>query len=472
MSDLRESLSPGDLGHIADHEALHLAANGLAVVADIAADGVTNDTAGILDAIDEAPFGGVVVIPPSAAGIVVDALTIDKCVTFMGAGPFATRFVPSSDYADPVITFAVTQDSTEGIYGNYRPALLGIGIDRSIHDGGPCLRTEAPTAWLLIRDFLASGGTRSIEHHAPNSTIADSFLWDASDACIDMDEAGLELRLYNLTLAAQVTALNTYIRLTIASGGGLKGAIYAWDVACNAVAAVTNGVVITAPSLTEVPMFWNNLIIDNVVGGGPCMDIKDIQTLNVTNGWMNGTNGNVRMDGCVNPRFRDLRLRGGTHTFEFVNDTTQGFTSECEVFTGPAYKVAASNKPTLIDVNDDVAGATDIGQVTNDAAWFMAENTHRRRWSSLRLQGMLRQREAGTAPPQGFGNMVSGVLTVTHPSITANTRFEFWRGTTGSAPGELHHDVLDNIAGTSAKIKSTSLTDNGRVHWRILGDAD
>lgn len=469
---LPESITPGDTGHITHHELLHLLANGLGVAADVSVDGVTNSTAELEAAILAAPSGGVVLLPGAAAGIVVDPITVDKAVTVVGMGPWGTRLIPSSNYADPVLTFDRTVDSSEGIWGNYGPALVGVGIDRMAHMGGPCIRTESTAAWLALHRVLCAGGTRSIEHHAPNATMQHLWLWDPSDAMIDMDEDGLELHMRHVVMSANVTALDTYIRLTIASGGGLKGAIYGDDVTGNAVAVVDNGMVVTAPSLTEVPCFFTKLVLDNVTGGGPCIDLKDIQTFTVKDGWLNGSNGCVRMDGCVNPRFESLRTRGGTHTFEWVNDTTQGFTSRCEVFTGPAYKISTANKPTLIDVDDDVAGATDIGQVTNDAAWFMAESTHRRKWSSLRLQGLLRQREGGATPPQGFGNMVSGVLTVTHASVTPNTRVEFWRGTTGVAPGELHHDVADNIAGTSFKIKSTSATDNGRVHWRILGDAD
>lgn len=471
MPVLPEDIEPDDEGHIGHHEALHQQYNGEPRLIPCQVGGVADNTAMIEDYMDNATPGDALVLPRGPIG--VNEFTVAKMLDIGGAGRFGSWFVPLTDPAGALITVDRTVDSGHGIFANYGARLHDFGIDRLANDSGPCIATTANAAWLTLRGILCSGGTRSIEHHAPNATFEDVFLWDATDAMIDMDEAGLELHLRHLVMSANVKDLDTFIRLTIASGGGLKGALYIDDVTGNTSGAVdvTNGLVITAPSLTEVPTFAEKLILDNITGGGPVIDLDHVQSITLR-GWANGSNGAVRMDGCAGIDLA-LRTRGGTHTFEFVGDATNGFRSRSEIFTGPAYKFTGT-PPTAdgFDADDWVAGATTISQVTADAeTWF---DLGRRSWRSLRLQGMLRQREVGDSPPQGFGTMVAGVLTVSHPNVQTNTRIIFWRETTGATgtPGILIHDVANNVVGTSFSILSTSATDTGRIGWRFAGDAD
>jgi hypothetical protein len=435
------------------------------------ADGVTDNTAIIDTAHDDATPGDMLVFPRGP--IAINPITFAKMLHIRGAGRFSTWFVPLTNSTDPLITVERTIDSGHGIFANYGTILEGFGINRQGHMAGPCLRTEPSAAHLTYKDVLCSGGTRGVEHHAPNALMDGLHLWDPSDCMLDMDENGLEVHMRYVVMAANVTDVDAYWRVTIspAASGGLLGGIYYGDVSCRSDPAVTvtNGLVITADSSTEVPTFPVGMVVDNVNGGGPVIDLVNVQSVSLK-GWANGTNGCVRMDGCTGVDV-EMRTRGGTHTFEFVGDSTTGFKSRSEVFTGPAYKITGT-APTEVDVDDWVAAATTIAQVTNNAGWLL--NAARRTWSSLRLQGMLRQREVGAAAPQGFGDMVAGVLTVSHTGTQTNSRVEYWRGTTGltGTPGILIHDVADNIAGTSFTIRSTSLNDTGRVHWRFLGDSD
>ncbi len=450
-------------------------------------DGVTDNTAMIEFFHDEATPGDMLVLPRGP--IAANPFTLSKMLHFRGAGRFSTWFVPLSNSTDPMITVDRTIDSGHGIFANYGPILEGFGIQRLGHMAGPCIHLTDNSPWTTLRNILCSGGTRSLEHHAPNSTLEDLFLWDASDAMIDMDESGLELHMRHVVMSANVNDLDTFIRCIISAGaaGTLLGAIYIDDVTGNTAGGgitVNNGLVISAPLnsppgggetvYTELPTFCEKLILDNINGGGPVVTLDNIATFNLVNSWLNGTNGCVDMDGCVTPQFSTNRYRGGTHTYGFgTGAVTQGFQSEgCESATGPMYKVGGSNKPDTIWTNDNVRGSSTIAQVTNDPEWFL--DAHRRAWQSLRLQGMFRQREDGDSPPQGFANLVAGVLVVPHDNVQTNTRVEFWRGTTGATgtPGLLQHDVADNVAGTSFTIKSTDLTDTGRVHWRFLGDKD
>ena len=435
------------------------------------ADGVTDNTAIIQDAHDDATPGDLLVFPRGP--IRTGALTFAKMLHLRGAGRFSTWFVPMTNMAGPLITIDTTIDSGHGIFANYGTILEGFGINRAGHMAGPCLRVTANSAHLVYRNIITSGGTRGVEHHGPNALMDGLHMWDASDAMLDMDEDGLELHMKYVAMAANVQDVAAYWRVTIspAASGGLLGGIYIGDVSCrsNPTVDVGAGLVMAADSPTEVPTFCQSLVVDNVNGGGPAIDLVNLQSVSLV-GWANGTNGVVRMDGCVNPRVA-MRTRGGTHTFEFVGDATQGFTSRSEVFTGPAYKISTANKPTLIDVDDDIAGATDIGQVTNDAAWF--ETASRRTWGERRFHGTIRRRGTGAAPPSGFAFLVAGVATVSHPLVTTNTRVKISRERVGAgAPGELFCSVADNIVGTSFTIRSTSVTDNGGVYWEFEGDAD
>lgn len=455
--------------HNEEHEDLAKWWNRREVLVPCVVDGTTDNTALIEAYHDDATPGDMLILPRGP--IAVNPFTLSKMLHLRGAGRFATWFVPLTDSTDPLITVDRTIDSGHGIFANYGPTLEGFGVQRLAHMAGPCLSLTVNSPWVTLHKVLCSGGTRSIEHHAPNATFEDVFLWDASDAMIDMDEFGLELHLRHVVMSANVVDLDTFIRVTIAGGGGLKGALYIDDVTGNTSGTVdvTNGLVMSAPSLTEVPTFAEKLVLDNITGGGPVIDLDHIQSVTLR-GWANGSHGCVRMDGCAGIDLA-LRTRGGTHTYEFVGDATTGIKSRSEIFTGPAYKITGA-VPVETDLDDAIAGATTIAQVTNNAGWLL--DAGRRTWKSLRLQGMLRQREAGASPPRGFGNLVAGVLTVSHASVQTNTRIGFYRGTAGATgtPGLLMHDVADNVAGTSFKVKSTSASDTGRVHWFFLGDAD
>jgi hypothetical protein len=435
--------------------------------------GVADNTAMIEDFMDNATPGDPLVLPRGPIG--VNEFTVSKMLNIRGAGRFGSWFVPLSDPDGPLITVDVTIDSGHGIFGNYGTTLEGFGIDRSDADAGPCMHITPNSAHVTLRDVLCSFGTKGLEHHGPNALFDGLYLWDSSDCMLDMDETGLELTMQRVFMAANVANVDAYWRLTIGAdaAGGQLGGIYGGIVVCRSDPAVSvnSGVVMSAPSLTEIPSFLQLLVVDNVNGGGPAIDLDHVQSVGLA-GWANGTAGAVRMDGCAGIQV-GMRTRGGTHTYEFVGDATNGFRSRSEVFTGPAYKFTGT-APTADgwDADDWVAGATTIAQVTNNPhTWF---DLAKRTWKSLRLQGMLRQREAGASPPQGFGTMAAGVLTVSHPNVQTNTRVDFWRETTGltGLPGELQHDVADNVANTSFKIKSTSLTDTGRIGWRFHGDAD
>ncbi len=455
------------------HEDMAKAWNRREILIPCVTDGTTDNT-GLIGAYHDAATPGDMLVLPRGP-IAVNPFTLSKMLHFRGAGRFSTWFVPLTNSTDPLITVDRTIDSGHGIFANYGTIIEGFGIDRSGHPAGPCLHATPNAAHLTYRDILCSGGTRGCEHHAPNAVMDGLHLWDASDAHLDMDEDGLEVHMRHVVMASNVTDIDTYWRVTISPGasGGLLGGIYIGDVSCRSDPAVTvtNGLVFTADSSTEVPTFCDSLVVDNVNGGGPVVDLVNVQSVSL-NGWLNGTDGCVRMDGCTGIEV-NARTRGGTHTYEFVGDETVGFKSRSEVFTGPAYKFTGTPPDAdAFDVDDWIAGATTIAQVTDDPEVFF--DLGRRSWKTLRLQGMLRQREAGASPPQGFGTMVAGVLVVNHPNVQTNTRIDFWRETTGltGTPGVAIHDVANNVVGTSFSILSTSATDTGRFGWRFHGDAD
>jgi len=482
MTTLPETIVGGTTtGHNANHVALHTRYNRAWTYVECIADGATDNTSIINAAMSAATPGDVLIFPRGA--IKTGPITVTKCLHFKGAGRFSTWFIPIAATTSPLITFARTTDSGFGIFANYGPSISDLAIYRNGYMTGPCLSITNATAWMTVKGILCSGGTKSILHRSPNATFEDCFLWDCSDCMIDLTDEGLELHLRHVVMSAQVVNLDTFIRLTMTLGGGLKGALYIDDVTGNTAGGaitVNNGITLvapaalTGPAYTEIPIFAEKLVIDNINGGGPVLTLTNIATFSMVNSWLNGTNGCVKMDGAIDPHFTNNRYRGGTHTYEFATTRiTQGFQSDgCESATSPMYKVGASNKPTDIWANDNLRGFTTIAQVTNDAPWFYG--AFRRTWNSLRLQGALRFREAGANPTSGFGTMAAGVLTVSHSSVVANTRVAYWRETTGATgtPGILQHDVADNVAATSFKIKSTSATDTGRVHWVMIGDAD
>lgn len=471
---LPEVIVPGvTTGESSDSESLNKQYNAGPKVIPFKMDG-TNETALFEQAHDESAPGSTLILP-SGGPIKIDPVVISKQLHILGGGRFSSWFVPASNTTDPLITVDRIVDSGHGIWANYGATMEGFGIDRSGHLAGPCMHTTPNAAHLTLKDILCSFGTIGLEHHAPNATFDGLYMWDQSDCMLDMDEDGLEVTMQRVFMVANVADVDTYWRLTISedAAGDLLGGIYGGIVVCrsNPAVTVTNGVVFTAPSLTEIPTFTAVIVVDNVNGGGPAYDLDHVQSIDL-NGWGNGTNGVVRMDGAAGIQ-SNMRTRGGTHTYEFVGDETVGFKSRSELFTGPAYLFNGTPPdPDAFDVDDWVSGASTIAQVTDDPEVFF--DLGRRSWKTLRLQGMLRQREDGDSPPQGVGTLVDGVLVVIHPNVQTNTRIVPWRQTTGlsGTPGLLQHDVADNIVGTSFTIKSTDLTDTSRVGWRFAGDKD
>jgi hypothetical protein len=466
---LREAVTAGvTTGHDSDHLALHRRYNAdTDVYVSVTADGTTDNTTAIQNAIDAASPGSVLRFPAGPIGC--HPLTVEKCLHLRGAGRFTTRFVPLSNTSSPILDWTLTTAGT-GIYDFYGPSIAGIGMDLSAAPSATGMKIRPAAQWFQCADFMCNGGATSIDHHGPNATFSDLVLLDASTTFFNADKDGLELHLNVIRIASNTRAVAAYMTIDFTGG---TGAVYLDDVTCNANLAggfgPGRGIDWTSSSLVEPFIFADRLIIDNVTGGGPCLTLTNMQSTTIQNSYMNGTNGCVKLDGCHNPHFDHNRYRGGspgTYIFGAVA-VTDGFVStDCEIASTPAYKVGASNKPTNFFADDRIVGATTPGQITNDVDWL----TH----SGSLLWGprYFRDRVGMENTPPVIGNQMSGVatlgaggvVTVTCPATSASlSKWLLTRQTVSGPEGDLHISAKND--GVNFQIGSSDAADRSTVYW-------
>lgn len=364
------------------------AANRPEIIIPAVLGGVVDNTTMVEDAIAAAPEQAVLRFRDP--GLVrVERFVVDKAVKILGAsGPFGTVIRPTVDTADAIVDFQVVP-SGSGLFNiDYGAGLENVGIDLTYAPTAKGLEVGSTTYWFEGRGLVISGGVRCLEHHGANSHFDRLMLFDCSDCMIYVDDDGLESSFSRINMARNVAALtDAYMKVILASGGQ-KGDLRLDRLQCGSNTAVgdTNfGMLITAPTLTNLPVFARGVTLDNLTGdAGAGLVLTNIESVDFAGGWINsagtgvGDSGGpcVKITGGGDMSFRGNKYRGGgasPKTYEFVGGSTRGFTSKDNYCpTGPVYYLPGSGKPTDMRCDDDIVGATDVTQITNDPTSFRA----------------------------------------------------------------------------------------------------
>jgi hypothetical protein len=446
-------------------------------------DGVFNCDVPIAAAIAAVPSGGVIKVRnPGICSCSPTAWNVTKTFTLQGpptAGEYAWWIKPTADVAvegDPII-FLDPPAPSGTVRAKYGPAVENVGIDMSGLTKAVGVSIGTGAHWARIKGLYTSGGWRGWECHGPNAKIDGFNSTDPVDCGWFVDDDGLETEVLNGTTARNIAGTtDAYFKVHLSSGGQ-KGDLKVKNIrgTCSLGSAVVNKLFeVSAPVLTGLPCFMEGVILDNAEDGA---DITNIQDFGFKDGWMNCAAGSgfcFNLDGCLDPVFEGNRYLGGFGggTYRFIGATTDGFTSKnnkCP--TGPVYWVSPTNKPTNIDVDDDIKGASVLAQVTNDVDWFAAAS--RLDWSAHNFRNLVAISGAVPilqSPMIAVGTMVAGEVTIDAPGVDpALTNFIPFVVTRGGTTGSLSVSNRNPTGGTgglgSVTIVSSSASDTSTIGY-------
>jgi hypothetical protein len=367
-----------------------------AVVIPAVVGGVVDNTSMIEDKVGEAIANGngsVRFADPGPVGVTAIP-AIEAALRMVGAGGrFGTQLVALEDTADPIVYF--NMPGSGDIWDIYGPSIERIGINLYGADSATGIKTGTNTGWFEAERVAVAGGYRSIDHNGPNAFFERCLLMDASDCMVHVTDNGLEVSFEKMNLARNSVGTTDAFMKVILATDGQKGDLRLTRIQGQSgqSGAVTNsGIIITAPSLTNMPVFASRVTIDNIIGGGPGLFLSNIESVDWEGGWINtaGSEGGppVRIFGGGDITFRGVKYRGplsDPRTYEFTGGSTRGFIStDCYCPTGPVYWLPETDKPTDMYVNDDIPGATVLSQITNDIEGLRLAT--RRLWGARNFQ--------------------------------------------------------------------------------------
>lgn len=399
-----------------------------AIVIPAVVGGVVDNTSMIEDLIGGAPYGSTLrFADPGPVGCSAIPPILNNVRIIGAGGRFGTYLTPLADTSDPILDFAMAGGSS--IWEAYGPALERIAIDMTAAPSATGVRTSVDTGWFECERVKIKGGYRSVEHHGPNATFDRCFFDYPSDCHMYIDDGGLEVEISRMNFARNVAGTTDAFMKVILASGGQKGDLRLTSIQAGCApsvgAVMTNGIIISAPTATDLPVFAKRVTIDNVSGGGPGLTLVNIAGVDWEGGWINtaGSPGApcVRITGGSDLTFRGNKYRGGgaqLKTYDFVGGTTIGFTSVRNYCpTGPVYWLPASGKPIDMTLDDYAPGATVVGQITNDVEGLRAGTA--KRWGPFDSRERLSQTAVPwmSSPAIAIDTLAAGTVTMSAPDI-------------------------------------------------------
>lgn len=350
--------------------------------------GVTNDTAAIAAAIAAAPAGSVVYFP---AGVYkTDQIVVTKMLHFRGDGRYSSWLKPNSAAVTGLARFVVAAGA--GGLNVYGASFEHLGIDLSAHPTSVGLYVGATTGWFVGEDIYVQGGAVAIQNVGTNSRFERLRLVDAGIFIRVQGDTGMELTLKDIDAtraSAGTTTWGIEIIGTLAAGNG--GDLRMDNVVINSAAAggavLSGGILMQYPGNVSIPVFANDVVIDNCAG--PALYLDHVKDTRWNECWLNsaaGATSAVQITAGGNHQFAHTNLFGATGTYEFLGAVaTAVFRSEANTCpSGPVYRFTGAGGWTDAVVDDIVPGAVALAQVTNDTVKFNAGLA--RRWGKWLYQ--------------------------------------------------------------------------------------
>jgi len=308
-----------------------------------------------------------------------DRLVLTKAFTMEAAGGWATWLAAPAGLEEALIEWNLPDTPPSGIVHAYYGAKMS-GIGLYLYDAPDCtgILVGHDTSWFEADDIVVQGGDISIDNHGVNGTWRRTKLFDAR-IMWKLDGDRTEMNILDSVCARNLPGeTEWFIDITATDTPPIKGQLCMSNVRCNSNsggdAFTSGGMRMTGPSGgIDLPLWARGVQIDNVTGGGPALELIDINDIHFTDGWLNAGNFGpaVRIAGGARIWLGGNDLFGGPvgdpSTVEFVDGgySTNGvFLSKNRVPSQPFYKLPAANKPTNLYI-DDVSSEA-LVTITND----------------------------------------------------------------------------------------------------------
>lgn len=354
-------------------------------------DGVADDTAALAAAYAACPAGGVIYQPFGV--MLADWPTFAKMVHFKGDGRYSSWIKPISANTTGIVRFDVTIGGGS-VRGEYGASFEGMGIDLTAHSTSVGLYVSDTTGWFTGYDLYMEGGAVHVHNVGTNNRFERMRLVDAGKFFKVDGDTGLELTLKDIDATRATAGTTTWgieviSTLTSGNGGDLRLDNVVINSSASGGAVLAGGILMQAAGPVSLPVFANDVVIDNCAG--PSIKLVDVKDFRFNEGWCNSAAGStcaVEITAGTNHQFAHSTFFGGSGngTYEFLGSTaTNSFRSEgnwCP--SGPVYKFTGAGGWTDAVVDDVVPGATVLAQVTNDATKFNAGLA--KRWGKWAFQ--------------------------------------------------------------------------------------
>lgn len=437
-----------------------------------------DNTAALVAAINDANSGDHLLLPNDV--VVTDPVVCSKMLTVEGWGPYTSWLKPRTSISTALWTWDLPSSPPGGSIRNYYGATMrGIGFDLSAAANARGVEVGVGTHHVRLTSLFLQGGYRHIVNKGMNNRFTDIWCADASDAFIWVDgDTGMELTLNDIKMARNSTGTTRVaIEVICASATGVKGGLWMTNVLQGAAlggANVNAGLIMSAPSNIELPLFADRCTFDNL--SGPGLTFTNIRKVNFCNGWVNSANGGpcVRISGGGILMFAGNHYFGGgtpTKTYDFTGGSTGLFSSQGNYCpTNTIYFFPASGKPAGPFYADDISVLVAPTPVCNDMAHFNSIAGFRmgpQRFQDPVSQYAVPRGSEATNGPNGLATLVGGSVTVSHTGVTAGTRVKVYRWNPSGTLGNLFSNPAFNVVGTSFTINSSSSTDTSSVYWEL-----
>ncbi|MDQ1413451.1 MAG: hypothetical protein QOE07_2039 [Acidimicrobiaceae bacterium] len=415
-----------------------------------------------------------------------------RCLTFEGKGKLSSWLTPVGDFAGALLELSPSGPPPNGARGAYGGGVTSLGLNLAYAPSCRGIHLGPWAGWAELRDLWIQGGAISIWNEGPNNWMEDLRLFDAGQFFAINANTGLELTIRDVQTARHGAGTTTRVlcvtsSLSAASGG----ALYIHDF--RHTSGTTNGVQTNAgflitssgnPNLS-IPTFASKVVLDNLTGGGPGLELNGVRDQHFDGGWINcgAASGGpcVRITGGGNLRFSNNDFFGGGSgtgvykTYDFVGGTTTGFVSTANTCaTNWVYHLPSTGGPRTMICDDLVPGAVAGMAVSNDMAQFLAA-TNAPRFGSHRFSDktVLDRPVLPDGKASGFATLKRGTVTI--PTSLADTALSvIHKGyrTLSGTPGVLVDGGI--VTGASFTINSLTATgalntaDNSTIEWILV----
>jgi hypothetical protein len=416
-----------------------------------------------------------------------------RALTLEGKGKLSSWVTPVGDFAGVLLDLAPPGPPPKGARGAYGGGLAGLGINLMYAPSSSGVHLGAWASWVELRDLWLQGGVVGIWNEGPNNWMEDLRLFDAGQFFRINGDTGLELTIRDVQTARNAVGTTSRV-LTVASSlsGAAGGALYIQNFRHSS--GTTKGVQTTAGFLIaslgsntnlSIPTFASRLVLDNITGGGPGVELQQVCDQRFEGGWINcgAASGGpcVRITGGGNIRFEGNDLRGGGSssgvykTYDFMGGATNGFVSvgnSCP--TNWVYYLPATAGPRAMICDDLIPGGVRGMAVSNDMAQFgVATSTPRFGTRNLSDKTVMAKPVLPDGISSGFATLKGGTVTVATPlaDATYSVIHKGYRNIVGT-PGILAEGGI--VTGATFTINSITPTgalnsaDNSVIEWILV----